>query len=103
MDAFECQQDSPTDYGVTCHWAPEKSIVHVVNTLAPLFCVDLRTGNKDNYKVSDKFKIRPDPTMDCKVSCPLPTEKNLFILGNFSKHFDDLLSLRSLSFGLLVY
>ena len=27
-------------------------------------------GNKDNHEVLDEFKIRPDPTMDCGVSCP---------------------------------
>ena len=24
-------------------------------------------GSKDNFKVSDEFKIRPDPIMDCGV------------------------------------
>ena len=27
-------------------------------------------GNKDNYKVSDLIKFRPDPAMDCGVKCP---------------------------------
>ena len=27
-------------------------------------------GDKDNYIVSDKFEIVPDPTMDCGVSSP---------------------------------
>ena len=32
-------------------------------------------GNEDNHKVSDKFEIWPDPTIDCVVSCPRATEK----------------------------
>ena len=30
----------------------------------------IRAGNKDNYKVSDEQEFRPDPRMDCGVSCP---------------------------------
>ena len=32
-------------------------------------------GNKVNHKVSDECEIRPDPTMDCGVSCKGPSEK----------------------------
>ena len=33
----------------------------------PLFLSDFLhfAGNEENHKVSDKFEIRPDPTMDC--------------------------------------
>ena len=27
-------------------------------------------GNKDNHKILDELKIQPDPTRDCRVSCP---------------------------------
>ena len=45
--------------------------VSVYMTIGPL--VDrmffIFADNKDNYKVSDEFKIQPDLTMDCGVSC----------------------------------
>ena len=28
------------------------------------------TGKEDNYNISNEFKIRPDSTADCRVSCP---------------------------------
>ena len=28
------------------------------------------TGNEDNHKITDEFEIRPNPTVDCGVSCP---------------------------------
>ena len=44
----------------------------LVNTLAP--SIDLiffiLAGNKDNHNISDEFKIQPDQTKDCRVSCP---------------------------------
>ena len=51
---------------------------NVVNTLAPsvfdrIFFIF--AGNEDNHKVSDKFKIQEDPTMDRGVSCPRASEK----------------------------
>ena len=44
----------------------------MVNILAASFFVLIGSSsffvdNIDNHKVSDKFEIRPDPTMDC---CP---------------------------------
>ena len=47
------------------------------------------SGNKDKYKVSDGFEIRQDPTTDCGVSGPLPSEKIFYLLENYSKYFDD--------------
>ena len=35
LDEFEFRQDSITDYGVSCHWASEKSMNYVVTSLAP--------------------------------------------------------------------
>ena len=32
-------------------------------------------GNDDMHESSDEFEIRPDPTTDCGVSCPLASEK----------------------------
>ena len=32
-------------------------------------------GNKDMHESSEEFKIWPDPTTDCGVSCPLASEK----------------------------
>ena len=37
LDKFEFQRDPATDYGVNCPWASEKSMLIVVNTLAPSF------------------------------------------------------------------
>ena len=37
LNEYEFRQDSTTDYGVSCPWAPEKSMYNVVNTLAPSF------------------------------------------------------------------
>ena len=33
------------------------------------------TGNDDMHESSKEFEIRPDPTTDCGVSCPLASEK----------------------------
>ena len=33
-------------------------------------------GNDDMHESSDNFEIRPDPTTDCGVSCPLASGKN---------------------------
>ena len=48
-------------------------VEHLVNTLAPSFLIEssiflqvTRTTNN----ISDEFKIRPDSTKDCRVSCP---------------------------------
>ena len=35
--------------------------------LIPVFIL---AGNEDNHKISDEFKIRPDPPSDGGVSCP---------------------------------
>ena len=40
LDEFEFRQDPTTDYVVSCHWASEKSMYNVVNTLAPLFLIE---------------------------------------------------------------
>ena len=49
-----------------------KKTYKLVSTLA--FHFDgisfILAGNKDNYIVSDEFEIRPDPSMECGVSCP---------------------------------
>ena len=45
----------------------------LVSTLAPSFLIgssSFLVGNKDNYIVSDEFEIRPDPSVECGVSCP---------------------------------
>ena len=45
----------------------------LVSTLVPSFfdwIFFILAGNKDNYIVSNKFEIGPDPTMDCGVSSP---------------------------------
>ena len=34
------------------------------------FIFDWIFFHEDNHKISDKFKIRQDPTRDCRVSCP---------------------------------
>ena len=45
---------------------------NLVNTLAPSFLVGSSSffaGIKDNHNISDEFKIKPDRTKDCGVSC----------------------------------
>ena len=37
LDEFEFRQDPTSDYGVSCHWASEKSMYIVVNTQDPSF------------------------------------------------------------------
>ena len=32
-------------------------------------------GNDDMHESSEEFEIRPDLTTDCRVSCPLASEK----------------------------
>ena len=56
-----------------CPCASEKLMYNVVNTLAPLFfdwIFFILAGNEDIYNISDKFKIWPERTKDCGVSCP---------------------------------
>ena len=40
LDEFEFRQDPTTDYGMSCHWASEKSMYNVVNTLALSFFIE---------------------------------------------------------------
>ena len=73
LDEFEFQQDSTSDYGVSCPWASEKSMCNVVNTLAPSFLIESSSffaGNEDNHKVWTVYSIKPNRTMHCRVSCP---------------------------------
>ena len=50
-------------------------------TVLPLFLgcfypiLFILAGNDDMHESSEEFKIRPDPTTDCGVSCPLASEK----------------------------
>ena len=52
--------------------------------MLPLFSVVLDgilfilTGNDGIHKSLDEFEIRPDPTKDHIVSCPLASEKLMF-------------------------
>ena len=45
-------------------------------TVLPLFLgcfypiLFIRAGNDDMHESLEEFKIRPDPTTDCRVSCP---------------------------------
>ena len=34
-------------------------------------------SNKDSHNISDEFEFQPDPTLDCRVICPL-CEKSIF-------------------------
>ena len=70
---------------------------NVVNTLAPSFLIEssfLQVRRTKFYKVLDEFQICPDPTKDCRVSCPLRSENMFYLVENYSKYFDDLLALR---------
>ena len=39
LNQFEFRKDSITDFGVSCHWASEKSMNTVVTTSAPSFLI----------------------------------------------------------------
>ena len=39
----------------------------------PIFFI--LAGNDEMHESSQEFEIRPDPTTDCGVSCPLASEK----------------------------
>ena len=39
LDQFEFKQDPTTGFGVSCHWASDKSRYKVVNTLDPSFLI----------------------------------------------------------------
>ena len=57
-------------------------------------------GNDDMHESSDEFEIRPDPTTDCGVSCPLASEKNphRLIMGeNSGVTFSQLFLIKSIS------
>ena len=43
----------------------------VVTTLAPSFLIGsfILAGNKNTHKISDGLDIRPDRTLDLRVSC----------------------------------
>ena len=53
-------------------------------------------GNKNNHEVSHEFKIWPDQTIVCGVSCSWTSEKifYLHVLENYSKYFYDMLARR---------
>ena len=51
------------------------ALEHLQNQTISLLALFTLAGNKDNYIVSNEFEIRPDPTMDCGVSCPWPIKK----------------------------
>ena len=62
-------------------------------------------GNKNNHWVSHEFKIWPDQTMLCGVSCSWTSEKNLLLTWELAKNIFMTCWLsgeRSLPFGLLV-
>ena len=50
--------------------------VIMANAVLPLFLtvfypiLFINAGNDDMHESSEEFKIRPDPTTDCGVSCP---------------------------------
>ena len=66
LDEFEFRRDPTTDYGVSCHWASEKLMYIVVNTLAPSFLIEFSTFMQVRRatilsRMSSKFStIRPD-------------------------------------------
>ena len=66
MDEFEFMQNFITDYGVSCPWASEKSMNNLVTIIKWIFFSF--TGNKDTYKVSNRFEKRTDQTSDGGVS-----------------------------------
>ena len=71
LDEFKFRPDTTTDSGVICPSVSEEFMYNVVNTLVSIFDrIFIFAGNKENHKVSDEFEIRPDPTMNCRVSCP---------------------------------
>ena len=91
-------------------WFPWQQIaplgVIMGKTVLPLFSavfhpiIFILAGNNYMYESSDEFEIQHDSTTDCRVSCPLASEKNpngtyngkngvatfsqLFLIGSFS-------------------
>ena len=62
---------------VLCFTRPRYQ-VSVYRTIGPLvfhLFLSILKGNDDMHESSEEFKIRPDLTTDCGVSCPLASEK----------------------------
>ena len=51
---------------------PQSVLTIDVATFSRLFypILSILTGDHDMHESSREFEIRPDPTFDCKVSCP---------------------------------
>ena len=83
LNELEIWQNLITDYRIICPWASEKSTFNLLATLVPLFfhrIAFILAGMKANRKISDKFEVWPDPTMDCGVTCPWTTRDDLLAL-----------------------
>ena len=85
----------------------EKSLLCCDHSSAFIFdwIFHILTGNKDNYKVSDEFEIRPDPTMDCRLAALDCLNKSFTCLRTIQNVLMTCwLSIeRLLPFGLLVF
>ena len=72
------QPDTTADSWVICPLASKILMYNVVTTLER-FIFDriffILAGNKEIYNISNEFKIRPDRTKDCGVSCPWASGK----------------------------
>ena len=58
-------------------------------------------GNDNMHESSEEFEIRPDPTTDCGVSCPLASEKKphrLIMGGNGIATISQLFLIKSFSY-----
>ena len=73
LDEFKFRPDTTTNIRVICPCASEKLIYNDVNTLAPPFLIGSSSFlqvTKTTIKYWTSSKFLPDPTMDCRVSCP---------------------------------
>ena len=60
----------------------EKLIFSVVASVAPSILIGSSScilgSNKGSHNISDAFEFQPDPTLDCRVTCPGLCEKSIF-------------------------
>ena len=69
LDEYEFQQDSTTDYRVSCPEASKNDVTNFSRLLSIPSLFFKLVGNKDMHNILDKFKFRPDRTSDYRVNC----------------------------------
>ena len=80
-EEFEIRRDSTIDCGFCCPLASEKNRHRRIMgekrflTFSRLLLIGFFSYLQVTHKSSKEFEIRPDPTTDCRVSCPLTMGK----------------------------